>query len=48
MREYNDGEEDSGSFEGAIDTNGNFNGIFRYMKNKYKFEMKRVKSTAEQ
>ena len=32
----------------AIDTNGNFNGIFRYMKNKYKFEMKRVKSTAEQ
>ena len=48
MREYNDGEEDSGSFEGAIDTNGNFNGIFRYMKNKYKFEMKRVKSTTEQ
>lgn len=47
MREYVEGEEDSGSFEGAIDTNGNFNGTFRYLKNKYKFELKRVKKKSD-
>lgn len=47
MREYVDGEENSGSFEGSIDANGKFNGTFRYLKNKYKFELKRVKSKQE-
>lgn len=44
LREYCDGEEDSGSFEGAIAIDGSFKGTFRYMKNKFKFELKKVKS----
>lgn len=48
MVEINDEVLYHGSFEGAIDTNGNFKGTFKYKKNKYKFEMKRVKSIVEQ
>lgn len=44
LREYVDGEEDSGSFEGAMANDGSFKGTFRYMKNKFKFELKKVKS----
>ena len=46
LREYSDGEEDSGSFEGALANDGSFKGTFRYLKSKFKFELKRIKSNS--
>lgn len=44
LREYNEGNEDSGSFEGTLSTDDSFKGTFRYEKSKYDFELKKVKN----